>query len=215
MSVQVPREKLSVSDLDSAGIPFVGGPATAAEFPLLGRASEEVRSGLHAILPPAPQGDQGVETLGRHPGMDLDFDDKTSPYIDVGALMEQAAQPVGDRPEADDFDDKTDVAPNPKFPDLEETLDEFPVLGEGDEVDNGDDAEPVTERKPGVGVPDNGDDHNKETWPKIPAAFPVTPNGLGSVDQGTDAFREAVVKALTTDPDGDFAPVGDDEFEIV
>lgn len=220
MSIPAPENFMGSYALDTLkSVPVSGDPALADLLPHMVRASEDVHSGIHAIFPGPPIGNEGME-------MDFDDQEKTDPFMSLRvAQIEMAAVngvPDGNNGAGDDFDDKTVVVPRPEF-DLEETLDEFPmgdeVLGEADEVavnvveelGEEDEVSPETERK----VPAAPDEvHTKETWPKIPVA-PVANGVLQSVDQGTDAFREAVVKALTTDPDGDFAPVGDDEIEVV
>jgi hypothetical protein len=226
MSIPVPEGIVGSYALDTSKLLSVDGdPALAELLPNVMRASGEVHSGIHAIYPGPPIGNEGVE-MPKHMQMDWDDQERTEPCIQIDTLMAQISHPEGQPPEGDEFDDKTVIVPKPAF-DPEETLDEYPmgddeVLGEADEVavdvveelGEADEVDPKTERNPlKPATPD--DDHNKPTWPKIPAALPIAPSGLGSVDQGTDAFRDAVVKALTTDPDGEFALVDDDEIEVV
>ncbi|MCC7197695.1 hypothetical protein IT413_05915 [Candidatus Peregrinibacteria bacterium] len=201
MSIRAPEGFSGSQAVVRSELPFVGGdPALAEVLPRIGRASDQVHSGIHAIFPGPPIGNEGMETVGE---MQLDFDDeRTNPCMDVNTLMAQIENPDTDPPQPDDFDDQTFVGPKPSF--LEETQDELPVFDEDDEVD------PVTERNPvKPAVPD--DEHTKPTWPKIP----VIQGPLGNVDQGTDEYGRALVKALTTDPDEEFVEVGDDEIEVV
>jgi hypothetical protein len=231
MSIRAPEGTLGQHALNRSQFPFVDVGSEPVLDTTVKRASEPIRSGLHAILPGPPDSDGEIETLGAA-AMQLDFDDQTDPFIGLrlAELQQTAANTVRDAVE-DELDEKTVVAPKPKF-DPEETLDEFPdggVLGDADEVavdeelgdadevvvdieeelGEEDEVAPATERRKPTEVDEV---HTKETWPKMPVAPPSDP---ATVDEEAAAFGEALVAALTTDPDGDFEVVRDEEIIVV
>lgn len=229
MSIRAPEGTSGQHAFNRSQFPLVDVGSEPAMDTTVKQAGDPIRSGLHAIFPGPPDKGESTETLGGF-AMDLDFDEKTDPFITLrlAELQQTAANTVSDALE-DELDEKTVVAPKPKF-DPEETLDEFPEgeeLGESDEVvideelgdadevvvdeelGEADEVAPETERRKPTQVDEV---HTKETWPKMPVAPPADP---ATVDRETEAFGEALVAALTTDPDGDFEVVRDEEIIVV